>query len=692
MASVILPSMRVPTVLLKPVMSVGARILVLAAATLAMAGTASARELVARAERVQQGDLSAQGIELRLRQPEQPGAGLGLQLSLQRLDHSAFGFSLRQLDWRCELRPRDVGVWRCAGPLSSRGAAAGELTLDLERGATQLSLQRGRMRLQASVPAGEGAIGVQLERLPADWLQPMLATLWSQAKLTGGLLTADLELDLALEAPRLEGSVRAEGLGLDTIDGQVAAADLELRGRVGFELGERTRMDMELAFSGGELLAGPVYVALPARPVQLQLTMAGAASRWSLERLSWNDPEALQLEASAELDFSASAPIARAQVQLASTRAAVLVSRYLESLLATFGLPGLRAEGALKLSAEIGEGSLRMFDLEPAQLALVDGQGRFELRGLAGSVGFSRGDSPLSNRLGFDRLRLYGLEFRAGAFDWASSGGELRLQRPARLELLGGALQLDRFRWSAAENGGEEDRFAASAALEGLDLGQLSSALDWPPFTGELSGDIPGMRYAGGVLSLDGRLRMQVFDGTVEVGGLSIERPFGVAPTLAADIELRSLDLQPLTAAFGFGEITGRMNGYIRALRLVDWAPVAFDARFETDAQAKGPRRISQRAVRDLSSVGGMGAAAALQQGVLRAFENFSYAHIGIACRLRNDVCTMDGVSRTARGYTLVEGSGLPRISVNGIQREVDWPVLVDRLRAVTEGQRPQID
>jgi hypothetical protein len=548
------------------------------------------------------------------------------------------------------------------------------------------------MRLQASMPAGQGAIGLQAERLPAEWLQPMLAGLWSQARLTGGLLAADLELDLALDAPRLEGSVRAEGLGIDTTDGQIAAADLELRGRVGLDLGERTRLGLELAFSGGELLGGPVYVALPARPVQLQLAAVGAASRWSVERLAWNDPEALQLEGSAELDFSAPRVITRAQLQASSARAGLLVSRYLESLLATLGLPGLGAEGGFKLSAELADGGVSRLSLTPEQLALADAQQRFELRGLGGGLGFSHSSAAISNRLSFDGLRLYGIEFQPAMLEWASSDGEVRLQRPARLGLLGGALQIERFRWSVASGAEGEDRFAAAASLQGLDLGQLSTALAWPPFVGELSGEIPGMRFANGVLALDGTLRMRVFDGAVDVGGLSIERPFGVAPTLAADVELRSLDLQPLTAAFGFGEITGRMNGYIRALRLVDWSPVAFDARFETDEQAKGARRISQRAVRDLSSVGGMGPAAALQQGVLRAFENFSYARIGIGCRLRNHVCTMDGVSRTTRGYTLVEGSGLPRISVNGIQREVDWPVLVDRLRAVTEGQRPHID
>jgi hypothetical protein len=528
--------------------------------------------------------------------------------------------------------------------------------------------------------------------VPAEWLQPMLSTLWSQARLTGGFISADLDLDLALDVPRIEGDLRAEGLGVDTEDGQVAAAGLELQGRMGIELGEAGRIGLELALSGGELLAGAVYVALPAQPVRLELDAQQQSGRWNVERMVWDDPEALRVEASGELDFALDDALVGARLQVASRRADVLVSRYLDSILGTVGLPGLQANGGLGLTAQWDAGTLQKLHLEPDQLSLIDGQGRFELGGLDGAVGFTRTDAASSNRISFERLRLYGLEFEPGALDWSSSGGELRLQRPARLGLLGGALQIETLRWNAAASADADDRFAASASLQSLDLGALSTALGWPPFVGALSGEIPGMHYSAGVLALEGTLRMQVFDGSVEVGGLSVERPFGVAPTLAADIELRSLDLQPLTAAFGFGEISGRMNGYIRTLRLVDWAPVAFDARFQTDEKADTPRRISQRAVRDLSSVGGMGAAAAIQQSVLRAFETFPYARIGIACRLHNHVCSMDGISRTASGYTLVEGSGLPRISVNGMQRQVDWPVLVDRLRAVTEGQRPKID
>ncbi|PKM02669.1 MAG: hypothetical protein CVV17_05375 [Gammaproteobacteria bacterium HGW-Gammaproteobacteria-7] len=73
-------------------------------------------------------------------------------------------------------------------------------------------------------------------------------------------------------------------------------------------------------------------------------------------------------------------------------------------------------------------------------------------------------------------------------------------------------------------------------------------------------------------------------------------------------------------------------------------------------------------------------------------FSTFGYARLGLSCRLSNDVCVMDGVGSAGDGYIIVKGAGLPRVDVVGFQRRVDWPVLVARLKAATEGQTPLID
>jgi hypothetical protein len=150
---------------------------------------------------------------------------------------------------------------------------------------------------------------------------------------------------------------------------------------------------------------------------------------------------------------------------------------------------------------------------------------------------------------------------------------------------------------------------------------------------------------------------------------------------------IKGFDLKALTEVFGFGEITGRLDGKIRDLRLLDWSPIAFDAELHSDDNAPDRRRISQRAVADLSSVGGGGFVGGLQAEALKLFQDFAYARLGLSCKLANNVCHMDGVGSAGAGYTIVEGSGLPHISVIGYEREVDWPTLVSRLRAATEGR-----
>ena len=229
-------------------------------------------------------------------------------------------------------------------------------------------------------------------------------------------------------------------------------------------------------------------------------------------------------------------------------------------------------------------------------------------------------------------------------------------------------------------------------ALERLDIGQLAQALDLPAFEGELSGRIPMARYQDQRLDFDGGLGMQLFGGTVQVSSLALERPFGVAPSVTADLVLDDIDLEALTGVFGVGSIAGKLDGRIADLRLVDWTPTAFDADLHTDrdaARAAGiEQRISQRAVQDISSVGDASFGASLQGRLIALFDDFGYRDIGISCRLANEVCLMGGLRPVAdNAFAIVEGAGLPRLTVVGYNRLVDWPTLLERLVAAGRGE-----
>jgi len=205
---------------------------------------------------------------------------------------------------------------------------------------------------------------------------------------------------------------------------------------------------------------------------------------------------------------------------------------------------------------------------------------------------------------------------------------------------------------------------------------------------GQRSGGIPGGRYQDGVREVGGKLRVRVFDGAITLANLRLAQPFGIIPHLWVDASVNNIDLKLLTEAFSFGRIEGRLDGSVDGLYMESWRPVAFDAEFATPVDDDSRHRISQRAVDNISSIGGGGVGGALSRSFLRIFEDFPYARLRIRCRLENGTCDMGGVEAAANGYYIVKGRLLPpRLDVIGYADRVDWDTLIAQLIAVTERQ-----
>jgi len=369
---------------------------------------------------------------------------------------------------------------------------------------------------------------------------------------------------------------------------------------------------------------------------------------------------------------------------------APLAGRYLSGWLALAGLSDLQLGGAIDAKVRVAGGQLHSASLALHGVDLIDAKGRFRFEGLEGAPSFSA-TKPVSSQLRWTGGQLYGLDFGAASVPIVSSDGELRLRDAVTLPALGGSLRFDGMTLRPpAGDDGADIRFGLS--LDALDIGQLAKSLGWPAFQGQLSGRIPNARYSGERLVFDGGLTMQLFGGSVQASSLSMERPFGVAPSLTADLALDGIDLQSLTGVFDFGSITGRLSGRIDALRLVDWSATAFDAELHTVKTDGVKQRISQRAVQNISSVGDASFTSTLQSQLIGLFNDFGYSRIGISCRLSNEVCAMGGLegadtsgSETG-GFTIVQGSGVPHLTVVGFNRLVDWPTLVERLAAASKG------
>lgn len=658
---------------------------------LCFAPAVEARRLHAEIAQLESGVGSLANIRIDVDWPD--GAAQGrLRFRADRLDFPSLSYQARAVDWQCPLQRIGAQGWRCAGGVSEGGTGKYPLAVQWSPDATDLELKSGASRLAYRGRAASPDLSrIELERIPVAWLKAYLASLWSEGRWTQGRLDGTIDIRAPSSGPFVvQADLKLQDLGLETPDGWLAAASVAGGLRIGYrQQGARRSIETRISPHAGEFLAQNFYTTFPASGATLMLRMEqNGQAPWRVPLLQWRDGEVLKADGQGALDGGGA--LSDLDLRLSFGDLATARDRYLSGFLAPAGFSDLVLTGQAQAELSLRGGALDKGVLQLHGVNAVDSKQRFSFADVGGDLRWTHGADALDSALGWDAGAIYGIGLGPAKFPFASQNGALRLVEPAFVDVLGGRVSLDRFDWQPP-TGEHGAHFQLAANMQALDLGSLSQRLGWPPFTGTLGGRIPSARYADNILTLDGGLQMSLFGGTIQLSDLVMERPFGVAPTLSADVGIQDIDLEPMTAAFGFGTITGRLDGHINDVRLVDWSPVAFNARLESDRAWKGKRRISQRAVKDISSVAGSGLIAGLQEKVLKIFEDFGYARIGIGCKLKDNVCTMDGVGSAGDGYIIVAGEGLPRIQVVGFRRRVDWPTLVARLQAATQGQAPVI-
>ena len=673
----------------------------LALLALLAAPTVHARVLDLRAASMHSAVANASGIHLRLQWPDAASQGR-LQLDVDTLDASTFGYRFRQLHWDCAMLRDGDGGWRCSGSLRSGGGKPMQLALAISSASTSARLADGGAAVgierTASAPDSTRLL---FAHVPVAWLRPYAATLWASARVQKGQLDGALLVTAPARGPlRTQGPLTFTGFALDTPDGSIAADGLNALEQLDYrQSGAQVTIGSDITLHGGEILDGGFYAKLPATPVTIALQAAQSGhADWIFSGLHWNDGAVLDAQGDAR--YSADLALMRsANLIVRSDDLATARDRYLSGWLGQAGFADLGLRGGVQAQIAFAGTGLQQLRMTLHTIDAVDAKQRFAFKGLDGELNWNAAATPVTGSLRWAGGALYGIALGATALPLHSASRQLTLAGPVEVPMAGGSLAIDRFALTPPDTT-QGMRFVLGLAMRKLQLTQLAKAFGWPAFTGTLDGRLPAARYENDTLTFDGGLDAQVFGGKIAIGKLVMERPFGVAPTLSADIGLEELDLKALTGVFGFGEITGRLDGSIRALRLLDWSPVAFDADLHSNPHAPDKRRISQRAVRDLSNVGGSGIAGGLQAQMLKVFRDFGYAQLGLKCRLENNVCHMggigpvaapDGAGSATAGYTIVAGSGLPHITVVGFQREVDWPTLLSRLKAATEGNGPVI-
>jgi hypothetical protein len=666
--------------------------LLLLLACLVASDEVAARTLQAHIDQVTTAVATLDDVRVRLDWPADARQG-DLLLTAHALDAPDLGYQYRDMSWHCPLRRAGKGSWRCAGELRAGRGSPLQFAVDFGPDITNASLSRGSSTLalhrRAATP--DDTV-IDLTRVPLVWAQALLARAWQDGKLKSGALGGRLRVRAPKAQPlQVVGTLDVAKAAFDTPDASMAGEALDGRFAIDYrKMPQLTTVVVDGPLQSGDFLVGNAYVALSTTPVAAHIEGSQRVGEgWRLPSIAWRDGDALVANGSATFGIDTS--LQALELHLHSSNIAPLGKRYLSGWLAIAGLGDLQLSGAIDADALMAGGRLQSAEVSLHDVGMIDPKGRFRFDGLNGTPRFSA-TTPVSGELKWNRGQLYGLDFASASLPIDSSNGELRLHNAVTVPALGGSLRFDGMTLRPPIGDvGTDIRFGLT--LDRLDIGQLAKTLHWPAFQGQLSGRIPNARYASERLEFDGGLTMQLFGGLVQASSLSMERPFGVAPSLTADLVLDNIDLQSLTGVFDFGSITGRLAGRIDALRLVDWTATAFDAELHTVSVRGVRRRISQRAVQNISSVGDASFTNTLQSQLIGLFKDFGYSRIGISCRLANEVCAMGGLENpdtsgsVPKGFTIVEGAGIPHLTVVGFNRMVDWPTLVERLSAVSKGE-----
>ncbi len=349
---------------------------------------------------------------------------------------------------------------------------------------------------------------------------------------------------------------------------------------------------------------------------------------------------------------------------------------FLASYLEILGIEDLEVIGQARGSITLDKQSITALELNLSEVFMAIESKKINISDLNTQLHWQKDGEKLLSKFQWDELLLAGMPIQTSELELYTQGQQLWIEDKTAIPLFDGSLLINKLVLDKIFE--PEISIDFSGEIKPISIALITEKMGWPSMNGTLSGLIPGMKKVGHSITFDGVLDIDVFDGQMQVENLSIERLFGIAPVMAGNIVFNNLNLQQITSTYDFGEITGLINGYVKGLRITNWKADRLDAHIES-VKTKGVKQtISQRAIDNISSIGGI--QGALSRSFLRFFDYFRYKKIGFGCKLRNSICQMSGVDNKQDNYTLIQGRGIPSINIIGFRKFIDWEIFIDRL------------
>lgn len=506
----------------------------------------------------------------------------------------------------------------------------------------------------------------------------------SMPRLQGGTVNATMAYEPHAGTPSLRMNAAIAGLSFADAKGERAGEKIAAELRFEASLKDATwQWTANLLTRSGEVYWRPLYSAFNGQTLGARGSLA--ADRITIDQVDAGLPGIGAARGALVWD-RAKHQLRSAQLDADKLKLAPAYTSFLQPMLEKSLLGKLKMTGDADISWRYRDAQTVAFDLRLRDANIEQTEGRFRIDALNATVPW-RLTEPTQATVSARSGEFFKIPLGAVRLPIAMKGHDLRIENAA-IPVLDGKLQISDFHGVRLA---DQWQWQFSGGLAPISMERLTQRMGWPAMHGTIAGVIPRVTYSERAVNVEGALLVKVFDGTIVAKGLTIADPAGRVPILKADLDMRNLDLDLLTRTFSFGNIQGRIDADIVGLELAKSKPIAFNAQLRS-SPGKYTKRISQRAVQNISALGGGGGAAAIvQRGFLGFFKEFGYDKIGLSCRLHNGICTMDGVEDTPSGFVIIKGSGIPAITVIGYNRQVEFSDLVDRLAAVVQNNEKPI-
>ncbi len=348
----------------------------------------------------------------------------------------------------------------------------------------------------------------------------------------------------------------------------------------------------------------------------------------------------------------------------------------LNSILGIYGFGSSQMSGGFEVLLQMKQGQFQFAQAKFNDYYALNNKRKIQVDALNGQVIWDFTAESDNSQLDWQTLLFAGMPVKASQVTFNVSKDQFKLLGKHEFPVFDGTIILKEL--VAESLFSESIDMAMNATVLPISLKLITEKLNWPAMSGTISGDLPGLVKKGSVIEFLGALNMSVFQGKMVVNNLSLERLFGVAPVIAADVAFEQFDLALLTETFGFGQITGKLSGVVNELRITNWKTDRLDAHVYT-VKTKGVKQtISQRAIDNISSLGGI--KGAISKTFLRFFDDFGYKRIELSCKLHNSVCQIGGLKNQGNQFVIVEGGGIPKINIVGFVRTINWEEFISRL------------